>query len=79
MFLIRIILFFLFLYLLFYLAGKIFAIWFRNKRRKYQNDSGYNNNKKEGDITVQNSRNLRDKKFPKGEGDYISFEEMEEK
>ncbi len=78
MFFIRIILFFLFLYLLFYLAAKIFALWFRNKSRKYHNSTGYDN-KKEGDITVENSRKLRNKKFNKGEGEYISFEEMKDK
>ena len=78
MFLIRIILFFLFLYLLLYIAGKIFAMWFRNKSRKYQNRTGYSS-KKEGEITVEKPRNLTNKKFTKEEGEYISFEELDEK
>lgn len=79
MFLIRIILFFLFLYLLIYVAGKIFSIWFRNKARKYQANSGANTSKKEGEVTIQNSGRSKGKKFNRGEGDYISFEEIEDK
>jgi hypothetical protein len=78
MFLIRIILFLLFLYLLLYLAGKLFAIWFRNNSRKYQSNAG-SNRRKEGEITVENSKTAKGKKFNKGDGEYISFEELEDK
>jgi hypothetical protein len=78
MFLIRIILFFLILYVLLYLAGKLFALWFRNKSRKYQGNTR-SDYRKEGEVTIENSKSTKGKKFSKGEGEYISFEEMEDK
>lgn len=78
MFLIRIILFFLFLYLLIYLAGKLFALWFRNRSRKYSRNAEYSK-RKEGEVTVENTKNPKSKRFNKNEGEYISFEEIEDK
>lgn len=78
MFLIRIILFFLFLYLLLFLAGKLFALWFRKRSRKYSGNAEYSN-KKEGEVTVENTKNPKSKVFNKNEGEYVSFEEIEDK
>lgn len=78
MFLIRIILFFLFLYLLLYLAGKLLALWLRNKSRKYQYKAEFGK-RKEGEVTVENTKKTKTKKFNKSEGEYISFEEIEDK
>jgi hypothetical protein len=77
MFLVRIILIFLFLYLFLYLAGKLFSLWLRNRSRKYQYKAEYQN-RKEGDITIENKKNPKGKKFNKSEGEYVSFEEIED-
>jgi hypothetical protein len=65
MFLIRILLFFFFLYLLLHLAGRIFALWFNNKSRKFQDNSA--------------KTGKRDKKFDKNDGEYIPYEEIKDK
>ena len=76
MFFIRLILIFLFLYLLLYLAGKVFTIWLRNKSRKYQYKTEYN--RREGEVTVEDTQDPKGKKFNKDEGEYVSFEEIED-
>jgi len=77
MFLIRIILVFLFLYLLLYIAGKLFALWFRNSSHKYSG-THHTGGRREGEVIVEDQKKARNKKFDKNEGEYISFEEIDE-
>ncbi len=73
---------FLLVLLVIYFIGRIFSrfilrSYVKNMKRNFENQNTQYSNKKEGDVTINpNSKN--DKKFNKGEGDYVDYEEIKE-
>lgn len=61
-----------------YLAGRIFILWLRNRSKKYYRNTT-NNNRREGEVTVENNYKSDGKRINKDEGEYISFEDVEDK
>jgi len=50
----------------------------KNMQENINNQQNQNNNKKEGDVTI-NTKPKAGKKIDKDEGDYVDFEEIEDK
>ncbi|MCG8410395.1 MAG: hypothetical protein MI739_03820 [Bacteroidales bacterium] len=74
----RFILILLFIFILLRFFAKYFLRSFmRNVQQNYNNQqSGYSQQKKEGDITIKSKSANKSKKIKKDEGDYVDFEEM---
>ena len=47
-----------------------------NMKRNYENQQDQQNNKKEGDVTI-NTKQSKEKKIDSDEGDYVDYEEIE--
>jgi membrane protein implicated in regulation of membrane protease activity len=52
--------------------------YFTNMQNNFQNQQNQYNQKKEGDVTI-NTKPKTGKKINKDEGDYVDFEELEDK
>ncbi|MCK5028727.1 MAG: DUF4834 family protein [Bacteroidales bacterium] len=55
----------------------VFRSYVKNMQHNFENQQNKNNNKKEGDVTV-NTKPKTGKKIDKDEGDYVDFEEIKE-
>ncbi len=55
----------------------VFRSYVKNMKRNFENQQNKNNNKKEGDVTI-NTKPKTGKKIDKDEGDYVDFEEIKE-
>ena len=56
----------------------IFRSYVKNMQQNFGNHQNKNNSRKDGDVTI-NTKPNQGKKFDKDEGDYVDYEELDEK
>ena len=56
----------------------IFRSWLKNVQSNFENQKPQDSQKKEGDVTI-NTKPDKSKKIDKDDGDYVDFEEINEK